>query len=140
MKSVLETWRPVPGYEGLYDVSDLGAVRSHYGGAVLADCETDFPLRIEVARFLYVAAPQNWQQETLSAVCGGDERGEKMAENGGERNSKTEWLFSFPAETPHCQGVIAKGNVRDTKKRSINRRETTQKIISQPNCKPSVRS
>lgn len=34
MKAVLETWRPVPGYEGLYDVSDLGAVRSHYGGKV----------------------------------------------------------------------------------------------------------
>ena len=34
MKAVLETWRPVPGYEGLYDVSDLGSVRSHYGGRV----------------------------------------------------------------------------------------------------------
>src|SRR5258707_3064911 len=25
-----EHWLPVPGYEGLYDVSDLGNVRSHH--------------------------------------------------------------------------------------------------------------
>ena len=28
MKSFLETWRPVVGYEGLYEVSDFGEVRS----------------------------------------------------------------------------------------------------------------
>lgn len=28
MSSVHEQWRPVPGYEGLYEVSDLGRVRS----------------------------------------------------------------------------------------------------------------
>ena len=28
MKSVIETWKEVPGYEGLYEVSNCGAVRS----------------------------------------------------------------------------------------------------------------
>jgi len=26
--SVIETWKPIPGWEGLYEVSDLGSVRS----------------------------------------------------------------------------------------------------------------
>jgi len=34
MKAVLETWRPVRGYEGLYEISDYGCVRSHYGGKI----------------------------------------------------------------------------------------------------------
>lgn len=34
MKSVIETFRPVRGYEGIYEISDCGAVRSLYGGKV----------------------------------------------------------------------------------------------------------
>lgn len=34
MKSVLEKWKAVPGYVGLYEVSNYGAVRSLYGGKV----------------------------------------------------------------------------------------------------------
>ena len=34
MKSVLEKWKAVPDYEGLYEVSDYGAIRSLYGGKV----------------------------------------------------------------------------------------------------------
>ena len=34
MKSVIEIFKPVSGYEGLYEVSDYGAVRSLYGGKV----------------------------------------------------------------------------------------------------------
>jgi hypothetical protein len=29
---MVENWKPVPGYEGLYDVSDLGNVRTYYAG------------------------------------------------------------------------------------------------------------
>lgn len=37
-----ERWLPVPGYEGLYEVSDMGRVRSiRRGGAILANC-TDY--------------------------------------------------------------------------------------------------
>lgn len=28
INSKMETWKPIPGYEGLYEVSDLGRVRS----------------------------------------------------------------------------------------------------------------
>ena len=36
-----ENWKPIPGYEGLYEVSDLGRVKSLYKNRVL----TDFPHR-----------------------------------------------------------------------------------------------
>src|SRR3954454_21758741 len=32
----IETWRPVPGYEGLYEVSDRGRVKSFRRGKLLA--------------------------------------------------------------------------------------------------------
>ena len=34
MKTVLETFKPIKGYEGIYEVSDYGCVRSRYGGKV----------------------------------------------------------------------------------------------------------
>ena len=37
----MEKWKPIPGYEGLYDVSDQGRVRSHYrGGRILQMTKT----------------------------------------------------------------------------------------------------
>lgn len=37
-----EIWKPVKGYEGLYEVSNLGSVRSYYapGGKAISDIAT----------------------------------------------------------------------------------------------------
>lgn len=38
-----EIWKPVKGYEGLYDISNMGSVRSYYapGGKKLSECASE---------------------------------------------------------------------------------------------------
>lgn len=37
MTSIVEQWKPVPGYEGLYEVSDQGRVKSLRKGKIMSD-------------------------------------------------------------------------------------------------------
>jgi hypothetical protein len=59
-----QTWRPVPGYEASYEVSDHGAVRSLSRRVTLADGRTNFI----AGRYLNIAVlPKGYHQVALYA-------------------------------------------------------------------------
>lgn len=58
--SAEETWLPVPGYEGHYEVSDLGRVRSLWLGAGAASRPRKTPLLMKQARLRGYPAVALW--------------------------------------------------------------------------------
>ena len=41
MKNIMEVWRPINGYEGLYEISNTGIVKSHYNGGRILTVHID---------------------------------------------------------------------------------------------------
>jgi hypothetical protein len=124
-----ENWKPVPGYEGLYEVSDLGRVRSlpHQtkrgirGGRVLAQCEDDDKrLSVGLSRN-GVATTHRVHRLVLEAFAGAPKPGEISLHGPGGRldNRLRNLRWGTPVENNFDMvrdGTLCQGNERSTAK------------------------
>ena len=130
----IERWLPIPGWEGLYDVSSLGRVRSHYrGGRILRPWpDADGYLRVSLSRG-GVQTIYRVHRLVLLAFAGPGEPGEEVRHlNGDATDNRADNLaWGTPAENKRDQ--VRHGTHRNARKEECPRGH----VLQEPNIVPS---
>lgn len=128
----VENWKWVPGYKGLYEISDLGRVRSYYkrsqGGWVLSDVPQEVKSINNKAGYLYIGLSKNGVQKNFyvhrlvllafgvtPSEC--EEAGHLDGNPGNNRLDNLKWLtHQENTDMKRIHGTVLKGSQIGTSK------------------------
>ena len=144
-----EQWRPIPGYEGSYEVSDHGNVRSvdryvNYktGQRILHRGKILKLQHFQTTGYPYVnlwknntCAPRTIHSLVMETFVGPREKGTEVCHNNGVRTDNRLTNLRYGTSTENNLDIIRHGNHANTNKTHCNRGHALQ----EPNLVPSVK-